>query len=191
LVTFERNRYSVPSRSAGERLLLRAYPWQVEITDGTTVVARHSRLYGKDGEHLDPLHYLSVLERKPGTPPKAWVSFEHARPIQQWAKHWPPIYQQYLEALRSARPEGATREFVRILQLHVRFPSETMAAALERARTLGCWSADGVEQLIRQECAPSHASAIMDPAVLARLPEVDIPLPDLHCFDQLLGEVLA
>jgi hypothetical protein len=37
----------------------------------------------------------------------------------------------------------------------------------------------------------SHASTAMDPAVLARLPEVDIPLPDLHCSDQLLSEVSA
>ncbi len=191
LVTFERNRYSVPSRYAGERLLLRAYPWQVEITTGTTVVARHVRLYGKDGEQLDPLHYLSVLERKPGTPPKAWVSFEHARPIQQWAKTWPPIYQQYLDALRAARAEGATREFVRILQLHARFPAATIATALERALTLRCWSADGVEHLVRQEGVPSQPSTALDPVVLARLPEVDIPLPDLHCFDQLLGEVPA
>src|SRR5579884_1800977 len=66
LVSFERNRYSVPSRYAGERLVLRAYPWHVELSDGQTVVARHPRLYGRDGEQLDPLHYLQVLERKPG-----------------------------------------------------------------------------------------------------------------------------
>jgi hypothetical protein len=72
-----------------------------------------------------------------------------------------------------------------------RFPAETIATALERALALRCWSADGVEQLVRQEAAPSHASTALDPAVLARLPEVDIPLPDLHCFDQLLGEVPA
>src|SRR4051812_15481788 len=42
LVTFERNRYSVPSRQAGERLLLRAYPWHVEVSDGQVVVARHA-----------------------------------------------------------------------------------------------------------------------------------------------------
>jgi transposase len=184
LVTFERNRYSVPSRSAGERLLLHASPWQVEITDGRTVVARHVRLYGKDGEQLDPLHYLQVLERKPG-------AFEHARPIQQWAKSWPPSYQQYLDALRAARADGATREFVRVLQLHTRFPAAAIATALERALALRCWSADAVEQLVRQELAPSQPSASLDSAVLARLPAVDIPVPDLHCFDQLLDELPA
>jgi hypothetical protein len=181
-VTFERNRYSVPSRYAGERLLLRASAWQIELTDGQTVVARHPRLYGRDGEQLDPLHYLQVLERKPG-------AFDHARPMQQWAKTWPAIYGEYLEALRTARPEGATREFVRILQLHTRFPTEIIAAVLTRAMTLDCWSADGIEQLVRQELAPTQPSAIVEPGVLARLPAIDIPLPDLHRFDQLLTEV--
>jgi hypothetical protein len=184
MVTFERNRYSVPSRYAGERLLLRAFAWRVEITDGTTVVARHARLYGKDGEQLDPLHYLQVLERKPG-------AFDHARPIQSWAKRWPPIYQQYLDAIRAERPEGATREFVRILQLHARFPTEVIASALERALVIRCWSADGVEQLVRQELAPAPPGAPIDAAVLARFPTIEIPAPDLHCFDQLLREVQA
>jgi hypothetical protein len=182
LVTFERNRYSVPGRYAGERLLLRAYAWHVEITDGRTVLARHPRLYGKDGEQLDPLHYLQVLEHKPG-------AFDHARPIQQWAKRWPPIYRTYLEALRTARPEGATREFVRILQLHTRFSPEVLAAALERALALCCWSVDGVEQLARQALLPDDTPTSVDPALLAQIPSVEIPLPDLGRFNQLLGEV--
>jgi transposase len=85
LVTFERNRYSVPSRSAGERLLVRAFPWQVEVSAGKTVVARHARLYGQAGEQLDPQHYLPILARKPG-------AFAHARPMQQWARTWPPVF---------------------------------------------------------------------------------------------------
>jgi transposase len=183
LVTFERNRYSVPTRYGGERLLLRAYAWEVEITDGQRVVARHPRLYGRDGEHLDPLHYLHLLERKPG-------AFDLARPIQQWARDWPPVYGQYLDALRQARPEGATREFVRILQLHVRYEVDVLAAALERALALGCWSADGVEQLVRQALAPPERPLLGAEmgSSLGPLPEVTIPLPDLHRFDGLLRE---
>jgi transposase len=66
LVSFERNRYSVPTRYAGERLLVRAFAWQIEVSTGQQVIARHPRLYGREGEQLDPLHYLQLLERKPG-----------------------------------------------------------------------------------------------------------------------------
>lgn len=187
LVTFERNRYSVPSRQAGERLLLRAYPWHVEISDGQAVVARHARLYGKNGEQLDPLHYLQVLERKPG-------AFELARPIQHWRGRWPPIYERYLAALRQARPDDATRQFVRILQLHAQFTAEQIVAALDRALALPCWAADGVEQLLRQAGAPSAVPPAGEAATasgLAPLAGVTIPLPDLAQYARLLPEEVA
>jgi hypothetical protein len=182
LVSFERNRYSVPSRYAGERLVLRAFPWYVELSDGQTVIARHPRLYGRDGEQLDPLHYLQVLERKPG-------GFDGARPIQYWRTTWPPIYEDYLAGLRQARPADATREFVRILQLHARYRPEAIAAALEQALPLACWSADAVEVLIRQAANPAPVASALDLTAvprLAPLATVTIPMPDLHAFDQLL-----
>lgn len=184
LVSFERNRYSVPTRYAGERLLLRAYAWRVEITDGKVVVATHPRLYGKDGERLDPLHYLGVLAKKPG-------AFEHARPIRTWEKEWPPVYRQYLEALKLARPEDATREFVRMLQLHARYAPELLASALQRALALSCWSSDGVEQLALQALEPRVPTGTpvgtgVGPE-LPHLTEIRIPLPDLAGFERLLG----
>ena len=185
LVTFDRNRYSVPSRYGGERLLLRAFAWHVEITDGQTTIARHPRLYGRDGEQLDPLHYLQLLERKPG-------AFDLARPIRQWAQQWPPIYHTYLAALQQARPHEARREFVRILQLHTRYSTAAVAAALERAQGLCCWSADGVEQLVHQERSVSLPGNVVDlqaSPTLVPLAQVQIPLPDLHRFDDLVAEV--
>jgi transposase len=184
LVTFERNRYSVPTPYAGERLLLRAYAWTVEISDGRAVLVTHARLYGRDGEQLDPLHYLSLLERKPG-------GFALARPIQQWATQWPPIYHDYLAALRRARPESATREFVHILQLHARYEPTAIAAALGRALALGCWSADGVAYCLVDVTVPAVVPGTLDLAAdvrLAPLAAVQIPLPDLRAFDQLLRE---
>jgi transposase len=182
LVTFERNRYSVPTRYAGERLLLRAYAWTVEISDGRALIARHPRLYGHDGEQLDPLHYLALLERKPG-------AFDYARPMQQWARTWPPIYERYLAALRQARPVDATREFVRILQLHARYDAATIAPALEHALTLRCWSADGVEQCAIQLRLPAVPTVAVDLAVVPALTRIAIPLPDLRRFAALLPEV--
>ena len=189
LVTFERNRYSVPTRYGGERLLVRAFPWEVEISDGQAVIARHPRLYGHGGEQLDPLHYLALLERKPG-------ALDLARPIQQWSTHWPPIYRTYLDALEQARPQEARREFVRILQLHARYTSATVAAALERAYSLRCWSADGVEQLVHQERdAPPPATTVDLTAAgvptLTRLAQVQIALPDPHRFDRLFERAEA
>lgn len=159
--------------------MLRAFPWHVELSDGQTIVACHPRLYGRDGEHLDPLHDLHILERKPG-------GFEAARPIQHWRTTWPPIYEAYLTILRRERPTDATREFVRILQLHARYHPEAIATALEQALALRCWSADAVELLIRQAVVPAREVDALDLTALPRLAAVTIPVPDLHVFDQLL-----
>jgi transposase len=185
LVSFERNRYSVPTRYAGAHLLLRAFAWTVELSDGQTLIARHPRLYGRDGERLDPLHYLALLEQKPG-------AFAVARPMQQWAATWPPIYHAYLAALRQARPEEATREFVRILQLHARHAPAAITAALEQALVAGCWSADGVEQYLYQARMSSPPPTTLDLTAapsLAALSQITIALPDLDSFNQLLSEV--
>jgi hypothetical protein len=187
LVTFERNRYSVPTRFAGERLVLRAFPWHVEVSDGQMVVARHPRLYGRDGEQFDPLHYLHVLEHKPG-------AFDLTRPIQRWRTTWPLVYEQYLTALRQARPPDATREFVRVLQLHARYGPEQIAAALTQALQLRCWSAEAVELLVRQASEvplPTVALDLRASRTLAPLAAVTIPLPDLSAFDHLVTLVAA
>ena len=38
----------------------------VVISCGTEVIARHPRSYERDGFVYDPIHYLPLLERKPG-----------------------------------------------------------------------------------------------------------------------------
>lgn len=183
LVTFERNRYSVPSRQAGERLLLRAFPWPGALSDGQAVVAHHPRLYGRDGAHLAPLHYVQVLEHKPG-------GFELARPIQRGRTRWPPVYQAYLDALRRARPADATRQFVRVRHLRAQCTPDQIVAALDQALVSPCWAADGVAQLLRQALGPPPPPSILDLAAapgVAPLARGQLPLPAREQFSRLLA----
>ena len=41
------------------------------------IVARHPRDWARQNVHYDPLHYLALLERKPG-------SLDFARPLEDW-----------------------------------------------------------------------------------------------------------
>jgi hypothetical protein len=94
--------------------------------------------------------------------------------------------------LRQARPEEATRAFVRILQLPARHASVAIAAALEQALAGDCWSADGVAQYLQQARVPTPPLSTLDLTVapsLAALSQVTIALPDRDCFNQLLSEV--
>lgn len=66
LVTVQRNRYSVPCELAGQIVSVRLYPAQIAIYNDQVEVARHSRLFDRDQVSYDWMHYVSLIERKPG-----------------------------------------------------------------------------------------------------------------------------
>jgi hypothetical protein len=61
-VTYETNRYSVPVEQARSELVLKAYPFHIEILSTQGVLARHERCFGQKQDVFDPLHYLLLLE---------------------------------------------------------------------------------------------------------------------------------
>jgi len=64
LVRYETNDYSVPVAYAHRQVLVKASVWQVVISAGSEVIARHERSYEREGFVFDPLHYLAWLEQK-------------------------------------------------------------------------------------------------------------------------------
>lgn len=92
-MTFQTNRYSVPAQHAHESLWPRAFVDRGEITNGRQTLATHLRCYEREQDILNPLHYLPLLEQRPG----AW---DQAKPIQEWRQRWPEVFGRYLNALR-------------------------------------------------------------------------------------------
>jgi transposase len=66
LVTVKRNRYSVPCHLAGHRVSVRLYPERIVVTAEQQVVAEHRRALDRDQTVYDWLHYVALIERKPG-----------------------------------------------------------------------------------------------------------------------------
>jgi transposase len=127
-VVFDTNRYSVPVELARKDLVLKAYPFHIEILADNQHIATHRRCYERKQDILDPLHYLPLLAQRPG-------AFEHAKPLRQWQESWPPAYETLRAALREqhASESRATREFVQVLQLHQTHPTEQVNQAIEQA----------------------------------------------------------
>lgn len=143
-VDLDTNRYSVPAEHGNDQLVLRAYPFRVEILLGQQVIARHPRCFGREQDILDPLHYLNLLEQRP-------AAFEHAKPLRHWRKHWPKDYEDLLEALRTRLPEGrGVKEFIAVLKLHREHPADQVQQAVQSALELGAASLDGVMLCLRQ-----------------------------------------
>ena len=182
-VAFDTNRYSVPAHKAQRNLVLKAYPFRIDILHLNDVIASHPRCYDREQDILDPLHYLPLLEQRPG-------AFDHAKPIRRWRKNWPPVYEQLLAQLRSQWPDGrGVREFVRILKLHRDHPTDLVAQAVGQALEYGCAHVDGVQLCLRQL---KHPELPVAPIELTQWPELEvvaIPAPDLQRYDQLLERV--
>jgi len=184
LVTYQTNRYSVPANHVHEPLWLHAFVDRIEISNGRQVLAVHPRCYGREQDILNPLHYLPLLEQRPG----AW---EQARPIREWQQRWPAVYDRYLAALRERLPTPqATREFVRILRLHEDYPEALIAQALEQALAAHCYSADGVKQLLLRLVEPGPPPPL-DLNNLAHLEVGPVVWPDVAQFDRLLSGIVG
>jgi len=181
-VTFQTNRYSVPVESAYRQLVLKAYPFHLEVLHGAQVVAHHPRSYGRQQELCDPLHYLPLLEQRPG-------AFEHARPLRQWRAHWAPVYEQLLAELQAKRPDGdGIPEFVRILKLHREHPAALIEQAITRALAGHGAHLDGVRQWLHQLEHPETALPALDLSHRPRLAALHQAPVDLRRYEALLGE---
>lgn len=180
-IVLDTNRYSVPVDKAYQNLVVKAYPFRVDVLHLDQVIASHPRCYDRDQDVFDPIHYLPLLEQRPG-------AFEHAKPLRRWRAGWPPVYEQLLERLRAEKPDGyGIQEFIRVLKLHQHHPPERVEQAVEQALAYGCLHADGVtlclHQLLNSEKPISSLSWDEQPA-WARVGQQQ---PDLSRYEQLLG----
>jgi hypothetical protein len=179
-VVFETNRYSVPTEYTGKQLALRAYPFRVEILSLAQVVTEHSRCFGREQDILNPLHYLGLLEQRPG-------AFEHAIPMRQWRQNWPADYEQLLTTLRQNKADGSgIREFIAILKLHRSYPEAVVNCAVRQALELGAAHLDGVQLCLRQLVSPQVLPTSLDLAH-PKLAAVGNQPVHLEQYNQLLG----
>lgn len=195
-VVFETNRYSIPANKASKHLLLRAYPFAVQVLDGKDLLATHPRCYERHQDIIDPLHYLPLLEQRPG-------AFAHAKPMQMLCKQindpqhkqWPPIYAKVLAQVQADDTRGI-REFVRILRLRQELPEGVLEQAIETALKTGKISADAVRLYVCAAPAEAALPAGLDLSQhfnLQRSQQLDAigrqPI-QLHLYDQLLSPML-
>ena len=186
--TFETNRYSVPVKRARREVTLKAYPFTIEIWDGTELLASHPRCYERYQDILDPLHYLPLLEQRPG-------AFDFSKPMRQWKRTWPAAYDEMLSDLRQKWPNGrGVQEFVKILELHQTYSAEIMRQAIEQALQLRCVHFDGVVYCIHEIESKAHTTATEPPPNLdlSHRPDLDAvgknQRVNLAQYDQLLKQ---
>jgi hypothetical protein len=119
LVRFDTNDYSVPTAYAHHELLVKGYVDRVEVCCADQVIAQHDRCWGHSEYCLQPLHYLALLERKPG-------ALDEASEITRLA--FPP---------GSALSGSSQSTMARVLLLKVTVPRDQLASLLTGVTSRG------------------------------------------------------
>jgi transposase len=181
-VALDGNRYSVPREFAFRTVTVKAYVNAVEVICEGRSVATHERSYDSGEMLLDPLHYLTILDRKP-------AYLEHTDVYKNW--RLPSEFQALRENLeqRHGKSTGA-RQFIQVLQLLSAHPQQRILDAILWCQREGVCTAQRIIYRC-DEIAQRQLSTTTDrqtlPAVDRNLPQVTVPMPDLSRFDTLLS----
>ncbi len=145
LARFDGNDYSVPTSFAHHRVTAIGTVENVRFVVNTKLVASHKRCWKKHQTFYEPVHYLKVLERKPG-------ALDFARPMEGWKL--PPCFDLLRRRLESDMENKGDREYIKVLRLLETATVPQLADAIDQAFSIGATSADAIKLILehrRQE----------------------------------------
>ena len=138
LVRYRSNDYSVPTTHGHRSVTVKGYVDEVVILTGSEEIARHPRSYERGAFVFDPLHYLALIEQKPG-------ALDQAAPLQGW--ELPDEFGHLRRLLEARLGNKGKREFIQVLRLMEVLDQNLVALAVARAIKLGALSFDAVKQI--------------------------------------------
>ncbi|MDB4778240.1 IS21 family transposase [bacterium] len=139
LVRFDRNSYSVPTKYAHRKVTVVGTVDEVRFVFGDSLIARHQRCWDKEQFFYQPVHYLSLLERKPG-------GFDFAKPIEQW--QLPECFGVLRRRLEASDPKHGTRDYIRVLRLLERHPRSQLTDAIGYALDIDVVDPDSIRVIL-------------------------------------------
>jgi transposase len=177
LVRFDDNDYSVPVAYAHHEILIKGYVDRVVLCHKEKATAQHRRSWGKEGVFFNYLHYLPLLERKPG-------SLDYARPLADL--NLPECFEVLRRRLvveQEKEGEG-TREFIRVLRLLEDYSMAKVRGAVEKALKIRGHSRDVIAQFLIPYFSWGQTTFTLANRQHLRL--VKIADPDIRAYRQLL-----
>ena len=177
LVRFDRNDYSVPTAFAHRPITVWGSVDDVRLMCREELVATHRRDWGREQIVFDPVHYLALLERKPG-------AFDFAKPLAEW--HLPEPFAVLRRRFESAwGASSGVRHFIQVLRLLEKCPLEQLTTAITQSLSFGVTTSDGVRVILEQ----SRETPVPLFSLNGRpqLTGVHVPSPDLTAYRVLQG----
>jgi hypothetical protein len=178
LVSFDANQYSVPTEFAHHGVTVVASVDTVRVVCGDRVAATHRRCWGREQVFYDPVHYLAVLERKPG-------ALDFAAPLQGW--DLPVSFGVLRRRLEAEFGGPGTRQLIKVLRRLERASLGELTRAVERALELGVADADAVRLILEHRRERPAGLFCLDGR--PHLKAVTVPMPDLSAYACLAARV--
>jgi transposase len=178
LVRFDTNDYSVPTEFAHRRVTVLGSVQEVRIVVGDRVVATHRRCWGREQITYEPVHYLALLERKPG-------AFDFAAPLAGW--ELPVCFGVLRRRLEAEFGGPGTRHFIKVLRLLEGASLAELTRAVESALELGVADADAVRLILEHRRERPVGLFCLDGR--PHLQVVGVPAPDLSAYASLTAGV--
>jgi transposase len=176
LVRYKSNDYSVPVAYGHREALIRGYVDKVVISCGAQVIARHPRSYEREDLIFDPIHYLSLLERKIG-------ALDQAAPLRGW--ELPEAFATLRRLLEARMGKAGKREYVQVLRLMESYRSADVEAAVSEALRLGAIGVDAVKHLLL--CRIERRPPRLDLELYPYLPRTDVATTSPGSYMTLLS----
>jgi transposase len=178
LVGFDSNQYSVPTEFAHRRVTAVGTVDEVRIVVGDRTVATHRRSWGREGVFYEPVHYLALLERKPG-------ALDFAAPLEGW--ELPVCFGVLRRRLEAELAGPGTRQFIKVLRLLEWAGLKELTRAVAQALELGVADADAVRLILEHRRERPVGLFCLDGRPHLKL--VDVPGPDLGGYATLMAGV--
>jgi transposase len=180
MVRYRMSDYSVPTAYGFREVVVKGFVDRVMIFCDGREIARHRRSYERGGFICDPLHYLALLEQKPG-------ALDQARPLQGWAL--PEQFEHLRRLLEARMGNRGKREYIQVLRLMEAFDEHLVAHAVAQVIKLGAPGFDAVKQLIL--CRIEKRPLRLDLAAYPYLPKASVGATRAADYAALLGRAAA
>jgi len=175
LVRFDRNDYSVPTVYAYHKLTAIGSIDQVRILWADEVIATHPRCWDHHRVTFDPIHYLALLERKPG-------ALDVARPLEDWSL--PDCFNVLRRRLETERDGDGTREYIKVLRLLEWATTRQVADAVDYALSIGTVDSDAIQLILEHRRENPRPLFSLDGR--PHLAAIQVESPNLGAYHELL-----
>jgi hypothetical protein len=174
LVRFDGNDYSVPTQYAHRPVVAIGGIEEVRLVVEDQLVATHPRDWQKEQVHYNPLHYLALLERKPG-------ALDFAKPLENWGL--PACFAVLRRRLEADHGADGRREFIKTLRLLETIPLTALTKAIERAVEIDVLAVEAIRLLVQQGLETPTKWFRLDNH--PHLQRHSIPVPKLAAYGEL------